>query len=189
VCNVNEWIHRKTSETATRGRRRAMTLLEMTVAILILGIMLAIVLPNFGPLRVRGQLRTASRNLAALLRYARSEAIYGHKTVYVRLNVESAQYRLDLMIDSKPAEKREGKEIYLVEALRDLPDSVYIERVVLYGPAEDRHDKIVELEFTPRGQATPATIVLANTKDKAMTIDLFGTTGAVEAYAGFPAEE
>ena len=168
--------------------RCAMTLLEITVVLVIVSILMAVVIPNFGPLRLRGQLRTSTRNLAALIRYARGEAIYGHRVVKLRLDVENHRYRLDLMIDSIPANKRDESERYLVEAVRDLPDRVYFDRVVLYRTQNSNRpgDDIVVLDFTHRGSATPASIVLADTKGRHMTIDVFGTTGAVEVYHGEP---
>jgi len=174
------------SKLNTRHAYRALTLLEITVALTIISILIAVVIPNFGPLRLRGQLRTSARNLAALIRYARGEAIYGHRVVKLRLDVESPRYRLDLMIDSVPASKRDEGELYLVESVRKLPEKVYFDRVVLYGVPEQPSDGIVVLDFTHRGNVTPASVVLADTKGRRMTVDIFGTTGAVEVYQGLP---
>jgi hypothetical protein len=164
-----------------------MTLLELTVVLVIVSVILAVTIPNFGPLRTRGQLRTSARSLAALLRYGRGEAIYGHRSVVLRLDVDKAKYRLDLMIDSIPASKREEDgEMNMVESVHTLPNDVYFDRVILFGVGEKPRGDLVEIDITPRGSMTPATIILANKKDRRMTVDVFGTTGAVEVYKGVP---
>lgn len=165
-------------------RQSGMTLLEIMVAIMIVGVLLSVALPRLSP--HRGQLRTSARNLAALIRYARTQAIYGHRSVQLLLDVRSAQYRLDLLIDSVPARKRRGKDVDQMESLRTLPDRVYFDRVLLYDGAGSVKSDVVQLDFSPRGTVTPATVVLADTKGHHMTLDIFGTTGAVEVYRGEP---
>ena len=165
-----------------------MTMLELTVVMIIMAALLALVLPNFGPLRRRTELRTSVRNLATVIRYARSAAIYGRRSVKVYLDVKNRKYWLDLMTDSKPATEREGSQVEMVEQIRDLPERVYFDRVVLYE-GEKPKDDVVALDFSPRGTVTAATIVLSDTSGRLMTVDIFGTTGAVEVYAGGPPED
>jgi len=165
-----------------------MTLLEITIVLLIISVMLAVTLPRFGPLRLKAELRTSTRNLATLIRYGRAAAIYGRRVVKLRIDVQHRRYRLDLMTDSIPAGKRDEDKLERVEAIRDLPDKVYFERIVLYEEPEKAGEGIVVLNFTPRGNVTPATIVLSDVKGRRMTVDIFGTTGAVEVYQGAPAE-
>ncbi len=176
------------SSAGLSPRRRGMTLLEITVAVTVIAVMIAVVVPNFGPARLKGQLRTSARNLAAMIRYARGEAIYGRHLVKLRMDVRNGAYRFDRMTDGKPASEREPDAIEPVEMIRRLHEKVYFDRVVLYEGADKVRNDIVVLEFTPRGTCTPATIVLTDAKGKKMTIDVFGITGAVEVYAGEPPE-
>jgi type II secretory pathway pseudopilin PulG len=163
-----------------------MTLLEITIVLVIISLIMAFTLPKFGPMRTRGQLRTSARNVAALIRYARAEAIYGHRTVKVRLDLAKQRYWLDKMTDSIPAIERDKGKLEMIEAMHNLPEEVGFERVILYEGAEKPHDDVVALDFNPRGNVTAATIVLADRRGKRMTVDIFGTTGAVEVYAGGP---
>jgi hypothetical protein len=165
-----------------------MTLLEITIVMVILAALLGLVLPNFGPLRRRTELRTSVRNIATVIRYARSAAIYGHRTVKVYLDVRNRKYWLDLMTDSKPVAERESGKVEMVEEIRELPERVYFDRVILYE-GEKPKDDVVMLDFSPRGTVTAATIVLSDTKGRLMTVDIFGTTGAVEVYQGGPPED
>jgi len=166
-----------------------MTFMEITVVLVILAVMLAVVIPNLKPFRERANLRIAARNLVAVIRYARGEAIYGHRTVKLRIDVEQGRYRLDLMIDSIPAAERDGDKLRDVEAIRTLPERVYFDKVILYSAADKSRKGIVVLDFSPRGSITPATIVLADERGRLMTVDIFGTTGALEIYPGAPPEE
>jgi len=155
---------------------------------MIVSIMLAVTVPNLSPLRLKGRLRTSARSLAAMIRYARGEAVYGHRIVKVRLDLRNHRYRFDRMTDSIPASERDKDKLEPMEAIRDLSENIYFDRVILYEAAEKvRHD-IVTLEFTPRGTATAASIVLSDTKGRKMTVDIFGVTGAVEVYQGTPPE-
>jgi prepilin-type N-terminal cleavage/methylation domain-containing protein len=179
---------RRTLTTRRWRGGQAFTLLEITIVLVIVSLMLAVTIPTFGPLRMKGELRTSSRNLAALIHYARNAAIFGHHTIKLRIDVEQRKYRLDLMTDSIPASKRDADKIEMIEAVRDLPGKVYFDRIILYEATDKAKEGVVVLDFTPRGSVTPATIVLADPKGRRMTVDVFGTTGAVEVYAGAPPE-
>ena len=165
-----------------------MTLLEITVVLMIVSVMLVVAIPSFGPLRRKSELRTSAREIAALVRYGRASAIFGHRVVKLRIDVPNRRYRLDLMIDSTPASKRDEEDVRDVEAVRDLPERIYFDRVVLYEKSEESRDDIAVLNFNPRGTVTAVTIVLADLKGHRMTVDVFGTTGAVEVYQGAPPE-
>ena len=172
----------------SRDGRQAMTLLEITVVMMIISIMLVMAIPKFGPMRAKSQLRMTARELATLIRFARAAAIYEHRAVKLRLDVDNRRYRLDLMRDSVPASRRDEGEVSDVEALHSLPEKVYFDRVILYGETEKTREGVVVLDFGSRGNVTAATIVLADVKGRRMTVDVFGTTGAVEVYEGSPPE-
>jgi len=171
-----------------KKRQRAMTLLEITVVLVIVSVMLAITLPSFGPFKLKSERRTSARNLAAIIHYARGAAIYSRRVVKLRIDVEHSRYRLDLMTNSIPASKRDEKDVEPIEAIRNLPEKIYFDRVILYEKTEESENGIVVLNFTPRGTVTAAAIVLADVKGQRVTVDIFGTTGAVEVYAGVPPE-
>jgi type II secretory pathway pseudopilin PulG len=165
-----------------------MTLIEITVVLVIVALTLAVVLPSFGPLRLKSELRLSTRDLAALIHYGRAAAVYSHRVVKLRIDVENRKYRLDLMKDSIPASRRDEDKVDPVEAVRDLPERIYFDRIILYEVTDKAQEGIVILNFTPRGNITAASIVLADVKGRRMTVDIFGTTGAVEVYRGVPPE-
>jgi prepilin-type N-terminal cleavage/methylation domain-containing protein len=166
---------------------RAFTLLEVLVSLTILSIMMAVVIPNLGPMRLRGQLRTSARNVAHLIRYGRMHAVYNHATVKIRIDTEKHMYRLDLMEKGIPANERRG-EISVVEEIHALPPKIRFDEVTLYGGEINRHRGTVVLECNPRGSVTAATIVLSDVKGQKMTLEVFSTTGAIEVYRGEPVE-
>lgn len=164
-----------------------MTLLEILIALSIVTVLLALLIPNFKPFRMKAQVRTSARNLAALIRYGRSAAIYNHRLMHLRIDLENHQYRLDLMRDSKRASDRDADEREMVEEIRVLPDRVMFDRAILYNGQGEVRGKFVILDLSPRGNVTPATIILSDTDgQERMTVDIFGTTGAVEVYEGAP---
>lgn len=63
------------------GRRRGVTLIEMLMVLIILGLMLAAALPRFGQLRTKMRVDAAAQQMIADLRVARSEALKRNRSV------------------------------------------------------------------------------------------------------------
>jgi type II secretion system protein H len=66
------------------------TLVELLLVVLILGILVAIAAPRFGPLLAGGQLRLGARELASAGRYARTMALLNQTPVDVTIDPEAA---------------------------------------------------------------------------------------------------
>ena len=65
----------------TRSEQRGFTVIELLVTITIMAILLAVAVPSFRDSSVSSQLRSASNNLIASARFARSEAIKRNASV------------------------------------------------------------------------------------------------------------
>ena len=66
------------------------TLVELLLVVVILGILVAIAAPRFGPLLAGGQLRLGARELASAGRYARTMALLNQTPVDVTIDPEAA---------------------------------------------------------------------------------------------------
>jgi len=70
------------------------TLLEMLLALVIAGLLMAVVLPNFAPLLGRAQLYSAARDVASALRHARGQALIRGKEATFELEIDNHRYRV-----------------------------------------------------------------------------------------------
>jgi len=108
-----------------RERERGFSLLELLVALVIIGLSMSLVLPVF----VRGlssvRLKTASREVSATLRYARSLAVSMGKEQIMNLDIDTGKYWLNqdtVNIRKLPPEVRfrsltiQGREIVVGRA-------------------------------------------------------------------------
>lgn len=173
--------------------RSAFTLIEVLVVIVIVSMLATMAIPRFKTVFRSNQLRTSARDIVSLMRLARAEAITQRSIVYLRFDLDSHVYRLDLNLDGISARERQEGRGYLdpSEQIRELPETVLFNNIVTFDEYTLVGDQIVELRFFPRGTATGAIILLQTHHEdeknaKYMTVELFRTTGNVEVYEGQP---
>jgi general secretion pathway protein H len=70
------------------------TLLEMLIALVIAGLLMAVVTPNFAPILARAQLSSATRDVASALRHARGQALVRGRDAEFELDVDRHRYRI-----------------------------------------------------------------------------------------------
>jgi prepilin-type N-terminal cleavage/methylation domain-containing protein len=73
--------------------RRGVTLIELLLVVVIMGIMMAMVAPRFGNMRIRWQVEAAGQQLVRDLNRARTEAIKRNDMVWVAKQ-SSTSYRI-----------------------------------------------------------------------------------------------
>jgi type II secretion system protein H len=86
-----------------RAKRRAFTLVELTVAMAILGILAATV-----PHLYTDDLREGANSVAAVLRWARQTAVERGRAVSVTLDPTQARYRVQAADATRPDDVAEG---------------------------------------------------------------------------------
>ena len=78
-----------------RVRQTGFTLLELIVVLVLLGIIAVLVAPGLGGSLENAKLKTASRELLAVLRVQRSEAIAQGRIITMRFASDESSYRID----------------------------------------------------------------------------------------------
>lgn len=140
------------------------TLLEMLLALVIAGALMAVVLPNFGPAMAKAQLQSATRDVASALRHARGQALIRGREAEFELDVEHHRYR----VSGRP--KAYG-----------LPGAVALS---LYtAESETVNESLGRIRFFPDGSATGGRVTLAAGKEKRM-VDVNWLTGEVRIRHG-----
>jgi type II secretion system protein H len=81
--------------TLPRRAERGFTLIEIVVVLAILGLVLAVVLPNLGPSTETVELRAAASELRALLRSTRSSAITANRDLVIVIDDAGRSFVLD----------------------------------------------------------------------------------------------
>jgi type II secretion system protein H len=168
--------------THRRPRRsRAVTFLELMIVLVILGIVLAVSLPSLKTTYQRGQLSSAAREIVALLRVARAEAIFREHPIEVRFDLAGDRYRLDLLEpDTDKHHRYNEPRISEIEQIRYLPRDVSFAEISTEAEATDKPN-VAKVVFFPNGSATGASIILENVRGRKMKIELAHATALTEA--------
>jgi len=143
-----------------RNKNKGFTLIEIIVALVILGMILAIIpllLPN---VIASTETKAAVRELAAGLRYARSQSITKQKETMLILNVEKKFYQID----------KQQKKL-------KLPDDTQL--TLITARSEQHSQDQASIRFFPDGSSTGGRIKLGN-DNKMYTIDINWLTGKIK---------
>ncbi len=176
------------------NRKAGFTLLELTVVLFILTLAVALIAPSLG--RPFGQLRlqAASKDLAALCRFARTQAISQQGVVEVVLDRQTNAYwlrgpewlisRLSGIEHVNTAENPEQpwEARWRQARVRALPSGVTLKSVVLNtGPL--REDERGAMAFFPNGSSTGGEVWLSNEKGRGYRIVVDPSIGRVRINA------
>jgi type II secretion system protein H len=175
-----------------RARARGFTLLEIMVAVTILAIMMAVTLPSMKAMNEKNKLRSTARQITALMKYARTEAVFGERTTEVFLNLDKREFWLDLREpepekgDSSWSSKNKQPKERNIEQKRDLDSSIWFEETQAYDEniIEGGKDKLIAVDFYPDGSASPTFLTLTNKGGTKLTIEVLKSTGQIEITPG-----
>jgi len=199
VAPTPETPHRK-RHTRNPGPSRAagFTLLELIVVLFILALAAALVAPvftrSFGQLR----LKAATRDLAALCRFARTQAIANQVVLEVVLDRRANAYwlrgpewvvsRLGGIEQVATAEDPEQPwQVRLRQArVRPLPVGVTLKSVIL-DPGTLREDERGAIVFFPQGSSTGGEVWVSDEKGRGYRIVIDPSIGLVRIHEGLAA--
>lgn len=141
------------------SRSHGFTLLEILVAMVIAGLLMAVVTPNFAPLLARAQLYSAARDVASALRHARGQALIRGREAEFELDVERHHYRVTGRAKTYALPNQIQLSLYTAET-------------------ETLDEGTGRIRFFPDGSATGGRIILAAGEQKRM-VDVSWLTGEV----------
>ena len=166
--------------------RRGFTIVELTIVVLIIGMMTYTVSVSFEAMVPGERLNTSVRELASTLREARRDAMTRNKDFYVLYDIENDRYRVvtpflkggGLYIPNYHADD----ERYLSnwESLRE---GVAIEALVLAGERYETGEVLIR--FDPTGSASEHYVVLTQPAyENHFTVEVLALTGLVRFHDG-----
>lgn len=144
------------SQTTKSNRtRRAFTLIELCVVLVLIAVLVTIALPHYGGFLTRGSMRSEARRMAALARYLSSEARrsglvhqlnfdVGHDEYWVTVNAGKAKPVDATSPLAEPRVLAEGIRFKDVMVLGVGQKSMGVQRVAFY-PTGENDEAIVHL--------------------------------------------
>ncbi len=165
-----------------------MTLLEILVVLTILAVMIGIAYPTMRGMNEHNKLRATTREIVALIKYARSEAVFGERRTQLFIDLKRNEFWLDLRTPDPKTGEYTGKNKNQFEQKRKLNENIWFDEVTTY----DRNiikDKLIGLDFYPDGSASPAMLTLTNKRGSRMTVELIKGTALTEVTLGSIADK
>jgi general secretion pathway protein H len=156
---MTKWRSPSMRGTAPRAASEGVTLLELLIVLSIMAIVAALVLPTFGNGVSTSELKGSAREVAAALRFARSEALATRQETRVVLDLESRTFAGDR--DRRVHTLPRLVELKLFTAQSDLVS-----------------DKVGAIRFFPDGGSNGGRVTLA-AGDRKFDIDIDWLTGRV----------
>lgn len=140
-------------------RGRGVTLLELLVVLSLMGLLAAMVMPMLGSGVSTTELKSTARQMAAALRFARSDALSTRRERFVLLDLERRVFRVDP--DGREIALPREAEVKLFTAQNDLVS-----------------DKVGAIRFFPDGGSNGARVTIAAGERK-YEVDVDWLTGRV----------
>ncbi len=177
TSNIEHRMENKNERSIPSG----FTLIELLVVLVIISIMAAVVGPRIAGSMSNMNLRTASKKVAAILRYARSQAISESKTYVALFNLD----RNSITIKAEQTVGDEEKEKDGVDGNRggdlsksyDLPEEIKIEKCV-WADGETESG-LFQIVFLSNGGSSGGEVFLFNNRGNRYEIKVDFITGTV----------
>jgi prepilin-type N-terminal cleavage/methylation domain-containing protein len=164
--------------------RKGMTFLELLTVITILAVLMGVTFPTLRAFNEKNKLRGTVREIVALIKYARAEAIFGQRMTEVFFDLEKRQFWLDLREpDPRTGEYNPKRKKRQLEQKRTLHQDLWFDEVTAYDTNIIR-DKVVAVDFYPDGSASPLFLTVANRAGAKLTIEVIKSTGRAEVTPG-----
>ena len=202
-CDNDRKLHSalRIPHSAFQNRARAFTFFEIMIVISIVAILAAITMPRLKSTLAKVRVKSAARKVTGLLRYARTAAILGESTCEVRFDLEKDSYELTLHDKSgepiktktrRSRRKRERSSPVLGDDARGprfLPKDVHFVMVATAAPLTDGRKGLPRVIYYSDGSATPATISIQDKNERAISVEIYRTTGMTRIEPGLPQEK
>ena len=157
---------------------KGFTLIELTIVIVVLGIMLGLIIPRLGELG-EANLKRSSRHLTGMIRFLRDDA-QAKKAVYrLRFDVQGGRYWPEVMITTPEQAVEFRKYSSEMAGEGELSGSTTFADVRVSSHPEDPY-----ILFTPDGWVERAFIHLKDGDDKPFTLIVNSLTGDTELREG-----
>lgn len=162
-------------------RQEGFTLVELAVILLIIAACVTVVFPKFSNgLLEQQRLRSSVSKIASIAEYAHQRAVSTHFTHLLHFNIEQGTYWVT-------AHTPDGKLMPITDGLNlkgRLPEDIQFSGIEFRDVRSDLED-VVTIEFSPQGWIEPATVYVASSQGRKMSIVMHEMLGYVETLEVF----
>ncbi len=159
------------------------TLIELSVVIVIIGVILALTLPEIRDL-TEIQLRSHSRRLAGTIRYLFNQSAFkGNAYCILRIDQDKGEYWPEICQEDKENPEQwvcQSDTSILGQKVR-LPENLSFSDIYINGQKVIA-DEPVPIFFLPQGYVDPAFIHLQDNRERTYTLRIFPFSGRVRIY-------
>jgi len=159
-------------------KKEGFTLIELTIIIVILGVMLSLIIPRLGELG-EANLKRSARHLTGMIRFLRDESQAQKNTYRLRFDVQSGRYWAE--VETK---NDQTSEFIRVQSAMGSEGSLSGQTTFRDVQAASHPDDPY-IEFTPDGWVENAAIHLRNGDEKDFTLLVNPLRGSTELREGY----
>lgn len=150
------------------SQRLGFTLLELLLVVTLLVIVSAIVFPRLSGTAHAARLSTSAEDVAALVRFARAEAVRSGLNVRFNISLDRRFYWLSRQHPDSPGDGYGPFDDPFLDRRRPLPDDVRVRQL----REEERPLLIPILTFTASGRSAVYEIDLADAEERLMRVEI-----------------
>ena len=157
------------------------TFIELTVVVVLIGLMMALTVPRFRYALLTDDLKAATRKLVAMIKGIRSEAIREQKGLVLNFDLESNRFWLES--EAMSEEERLDSQ----EKASALPEGVRFLDIWLKGEGKKQGGETA-IRFHKKGYVQPSAIHLSSEDGRELTLVLspfLGRVQVLEKYVDF----
>lgn len=158
-------------------RTNGFTYLELVVVILVIAILSSVTFPVMRGVFTGSRLKTSTRELYTMLKYAQGAAIFQRKIIEVRIDTTKNSYKL--VLDDEKGSKIRTRKYSRMESVVQLPQEVTFAMVNTLSTAK-KNQEIKSIFFYPDGSSSGGEITLMSKNNRTMSIIIYCSTGFVE---------
>jgi prepilin-type N-terminal cleavage/methylation domain-containing protein len=181
----NRGKHQNPQSAIHIPQSKGFTLIELTIVIVILGVMLSLIIPRLGELG-EANLKRSARHLSGMIRFLHDESLSKKETYRLRFDISEGRYWTEkwtiLNLSDKTAEyKRFSSEM---AADGSLSGQTTFRDVKVASHPDDPY-----IEFSPEGWVEHALIHLRDGEGRDFTLVVNPLTGNAELRDGYIEEQ
>lgn len=160
------------------GNTKGYTFIEITVVIILIGVMASISVPNIRHAVLTDKLKSASRKMIGMIGSLRNDAIREQKTFYLHFDLEANRFWADS--EAMTAEE----QLSAVEKAVSLPEGISVMDVWFRGKGK-KQQGVAVIRFNKKGYVQESAIHLSSDDGRQFTLLVSPFLGKIKTFDNY----